>query len=142
VLDEFSSPSVAGVAFLSGGQSNQRASAHLNAMNVKFGLIAPWPLTFSYARAIQQPALEKWRVRRRICPQHRNSFIIGLCNVLHIWANTAPKWKRKKSLHLHKGLAALRRSLRSAGFRWGANLAFAPQPSLTKFCYNLTYTMH
>jgi fructose-bisphosphate aldolase class I len=54
-------PSVAGVAFLSGGQSNERASAHLNAMNVKFGLIAPWPLTFSYARAIQQPALEYWR---------------------------------------------------------------------------------
>lgn len=53
--------SVAGVAFLSGGQSNERASEHLNAMNVKFGSIIPWPLTFSYARAIQQPALENWK---------------------------------------------------------------------------------
>jgi fructose-bisphosphate aldolase class I len=53
--------SVAGVAFLSGGQSNERASAHLNAMNVKFGSIIPWPLTFSYARAIQQPALDNWK---------------------------------------------------------------------------------
>lgn len=53
--------SVAGVAFLSGGQSNERASAHLNTMNVKFGAKIPWPLTFSYARAIQQPALDKWK---------------------------------------------------------------------------------
>jgi len=53
--------SVAGVAFLSGGQSNEKASAHLNAMNVKYAEQAPWTLTFSYARAIQQPALEAWK---------------------------------------------------------------------------------
>ncbi|MBW4576089.1 MAG: fructose-bisphosphate aldolase class I [Aphanothece sp. CMT-3BRIN-NPC111] len=53
--------SVAGVAFLSGGQTFEQASAHLNAMNVKFGGIIPWPLTFSYARAIQQPALDAWK---------------------------------------------------------------------------------
>ncbi len=53
--------SVAGVAFLSGGQSNEQASAHLNAMNVKYAEQAPWTLTFSYARAIQQPALEAWK---------------------------------------------------------------------------------
>ncbi len=52
---------VAGIAFLSGGQSNELASAHLNAMNVRFGSRTPWPLTFSYARAIQQPALEIWQ---------------------------------------------------------------------------------
>ncbi|MEM7016083.1 MAG: class I fructose-bisphosphate aldolase [Pseudomonadota bacterium] len=51
---------VAGVAFLSGGQSNERASAHLNDMNVRFGDRCPWPLTFSYARAIQGPALQHW----------------------------------------------------------------------------------
>ncbi len=51
---------LAGVAFLSGGQSNELATAHLNAMNTMYrGL--PWPLTFSYARALQQPALEGWR---------------------------------------------------------------------------------
>lgn len=53
--------SVAGVAFLSGGQSNEQASAHLNAMNVKYAEQAPWSITFSYARAIQQPALEAWK---------------------------------------------------------------------------------
>ncbi len=52
---------VPGVAFLSGGQSAQLASAHLNAMHVDFKGRLPWALTFSFARAIQQPALEIWR---------------------------------------------------------------------------------
>ena len=52
---------VRGVAFLSGGQSCALASEHLNAMNVKYRSRLPWPLTFSYARAIQQPALQIWR---------------------------------------------------------------------------------
>lgn len=52
--------SVTGIAFLSGGQSNERASAHLNAMNVKYADQAPWNITFSYARAIQGPALDAW----------------------------------------------------------------------------------
>jgi fructose-bisphosphate aldolase, class I len=51
---------VAGIAFLSGGQSKERASAHLNLINAKFGSQCPWPITFSYARAIQQPALDYW----------------------------------------------------------------------------------
>jgi fructose-bisphosphate aldolase class I len=55
---------VAGIAFLSGGQSGELASARLNAMNLRFQAPRarpPWPLAFSYARAIQQPALEIWR---------------------------------------------------------------------------------
>ena len=52
--------SVAGIAFLSGGQSMEKSSAHLNAMNAMFGAQCPWPVTFSYARAIQQPALDYW----------------------------------------------------------------------------------
>ena len=52
--------SVAGVAFLSGGQTTEQASAHLNAMNTMFKDL-PWPLTFSYARALQQPALDAWK---------------------------------------------------------------------------------
>ncbi|MEL6354591.1 MAG: class I fructose-bisphosphate aldolase [Cyanobacteria bacterium J06627_28] len=51
---------VAGIAFLSGGQTKEAASAHLNEMNQQFGDQCPWPVTFSYARAIQQPALEHW----------------------------------------------------------------------------------
>ncbi|MGO9538578.1 MAG: class I fructose-bisphosphate aldolase [Limisphaerales bacterium] len=52
---------VPGIAFLSGGQSSQLASARLNAMNVRFKSRAPWALAFSFARAIQQPALEIWQ---------------------------------------------------------------------------------
>ncbi len=54
---------VAGIAFLSGGQSGELASARLNAINLRrepARLRAPWPLVFSFARAIQQPALEIW----------------------------------------------------------------------------------
>ena len=51
---------VPGVAFLSGGQSGELASAHLNAMNNRYKSRLPWALTFSYARAIQQPAMEIW----------------------------------------------------------------------------------
>jgi len=52
---------VPGVAFLSGGQPAELASARLNAMNVRFESRLPWALTFSFSRAIQQPALEIWR---------------------------------------------------------------------------------
>ncbi|WP_299413139.1 class I fructose-bisphosphate aldolase [Acaryochloris sp. IP29b_bin.148] len=52
---------VAGVAFLSGGQSAEQSAAHLSSMNARYQSICPWPVTFSYARAIQQPALEHWR---------------------------------------------------------------------------------
>jgi fructose-bisphosphate aldolase class I len=51
---------VPGVAFLSGGQPGQLASARLNAMNVRFKSRLPWAVAFSFARAIQQPALEIW----------------------------------------------------------------------------------
>ena len=52
---------VPGIAFLSGGQSPELASARLNAMNLRFKSRLPWALTFSFSRAIQQPALEIWR---------------------------------------------------------------------------------
>jgi fructose-bisphosphate aldolase class I len=52
---------VPGVAFLSGGQAPELASARLNAMNVRFKSRLPWALAFSFARAIEQPALEIWQ---------------------------------------------------------------------------------
>ena len=52
---------VPAIAFLSGGQSAELASARLNAMNVRFKSRLPWALAFSFARAIQQPALEVWK---------------------------------------------------------------------------------
>jgi len=48
-----------GVVFLSGGQTDENATAHLDAMNRMGG--APWPLTFSYSRALQNTALKTWR---------------------------------------------------------------------------------
>jgi fructose-bisphosphate aldolase class I len=61
---------VAGIAFLSGGQSAKLATARLNAMNLRAGSQGPetalpanglpWPLTFSFGRALQQPALGLW----------------------------------------------------------------------------------
>jgi fructose-bisphosphate aldolase class I len=52
---------VPAIAFLSGGQSPELASARLNEMNVRFKSRLPWALAFSFARAIQQPALELWK---------------------------------------------------------------------------------
>ena len=51
---------VPGIAFLSGGQSAQLASARLNAMNMRYKMHVPWALSFSFSRAIQEPALEAW----------------------------------------------------------------------------------
>ena len=50
---------VPGVAFLSGGQSSETATAHLNAMNAQFGEL-PWELSFSYGRALQAAPLRAW----------------------------------------------------------------------------------
>ena len=49
---------VPGIAFLSGGQSSEEATAHLSAMNAGYDL--PWGLTYSYGRALQADALEAW----------------------------------------------------------------------------------
>ena len=51
---------VPGIAFLSGGQSSDLATAHLNTMNKKYMSEMPWNLTFSYGRALQEDALKAW----------------------------------------------------------------------------------
>ena len=50
---------VGGIVFLSGGQSNEKATAHLNAMNA-LAEAHPWQLSFSYGRALQDPPLRAW----------------------------------------------------------------------------------
>jgi fructose-bisphosphate aldolase class I len=57
-LKETVPPAVPGIAFLSGGQSDEEATAHLSAMNAMFDV--PWKLTFSYGRALQAAALKAW----------------------------------------------------------------------------------
>jgi fructose-bisphosphate aldolase, class I len=58
-------PAVPGIAFLSGGQSPQQATERLRAMHEQFaGRFAgrlPWAVTFSFSRAVQQPAVDAWR---------------------------------------------------------------------------------
>ena len=51
-------PAVPGIAFLSGGQSSEEATAHLSAMNSGYDL--PWSLTYSYGRALQDSAIKAW----------------------------------------------------------------------------------
>ncbi|ALE03135.1 class I fructose-bisphosphate aldolase [Bartonella ancashensis] len=53
---------VPGIAFLSGGQSDEEATAHLSAMNALGAM--PWKLTFSYGRALQAAALKAWGGKR------------------------------------------------------------------------------
>jgi fructose-bisphosphate aldolase class I len=58
VLKDCAPASLPGVAFLSGGQGDEDATAHLNAMH-RLGAL-PWGLTFSYGRALQHAALHTW----------------------------------------------------------------------------------
>jgi len=55
--------SLPGIVFLSGGQSAGLATAHLNAMNAGYPHL-PWPLSFSYGRALQDPCLKAWAGRK------------------------------------------------------------------------------
>jgi fructose-bisphosphate aldolase class I len=52
---------VPGIAFLSGGQGDEEATAHLNTMNAHYKGKLPWALTFSYGRALQQAAMSIWK---------------------------------------------------------------------------------
>jgi fructose-bisphosphate aldolase class I len=75
-------PAVSGIAFLSGGQSPELATARLNAMNDGVrNEGAPWPLVFSFSRAIQQPALDLWRGKEANVPMAQRALIHRLrCN--------------------------------------------------------------
>ncbi len=66
---------VPGIAFLSGGQSSELASARLNAMNVRFTSRVPWALAFSFARAIQQPALKIWAGHEANVPAAQHALV-------------------------------------------------------------------
>ena len=53
--------SVSGIAFLSGGQTPEKANSHLNTMHLTYKSSLPWKLTFSFSRAIQVPVLAMWK---------------------------------------------------------------------------------
>ncbi len=72
VLKDQVPAAVPGIAFLSGGQTDEEATAHLSAMNRIAG--KPWPLTFSYGRALQNVALRSWAGRRENFPLAQAAF--------------------------------------------------------------------
>src|ERR1700742_1138060 len=63
---------VPGIAFLSGGQSDEDATAHLNAMNANYDL--PWALTFSYGRALQHAPQHAWGGKAENVPAAQAAF--------------------------------------------------------------------
>lgn len=70
---------VPGLVFLSGGQSDARATEHLNAMNQGEG--APWELSFSFGRALQAPALKAWAGRpANIAAAQQKLLLRAQCN--------------------------------------------------------------
>ncbi|HYY77734.1 MAG TPA: class I fructose-bisphosphate aldolase [Actinomycetes bacterium] len=64
--------SVPGIVFLSGGQTDEAATAHLNAMNQRGP--HPWQLSFSYGRALQAPALKAWKGERANVPAAQKAY--------------------------------------------------------------------
>jgi fructose-bisphosphate aldolase class I len=72
---------VPAIAFLSGGQPAELATARLNAMNLRFRSRMPWALAFSFARAIQQPALELWQGHEaNVVPAQQALYHRARCN--------------------------------------------------------------
>lgn len=72
---------VPGIAFLSGGQSGELASEHLNAMHSHLKSPLPWALTFSFARALQYPAIEIWNGEEKNTEAAQQAFLHrALCN--------------------------------------------------------------
>lgn len=73
---------VSGIAFLSGGQTSELASARLNAMNVRFKNKLPWELSFSYGRALQEPALEIWNGKEKnVAEAQKALYHRAVCNL-------------------------------------------------------------
>jgi len=92
---------VPGIAFLSGGQSGELASARLNAMNVRFKSRLPWALAFSFARAIQQPALEIWHGKQaNVSAAQQALFHRATCN------RAARRGEYNAEMELHMSVTA------------------------------------
>ena len=86
---------VPGIVFLSGGQSDELATAHLNAMNAT-GAALPWPLSFSYGRALQAPALKAWQGRPANVPAAQNAlFHRAKCNSAACFGRYTPEMEKQ-----------------------------------------------
>ncbi len=93
---------VAGIAFLSGGQSAELASARLNALNAGHGAPAdrpPWPLVFSFGRALQHPAMQVWRGREANVFEAQRALMQRIvCNAAAIQGTYAASMERDPAL--------------------------------------------
>ncbi|MFZ5618094.1 MAG: class I fructose-bisphosphate aldolase [Pseudomonadota bacterium] len=65
---------VPGIVFLSGGQSDEEATANLNAMNAEYRQVMPWALSFSYGRALQAAPLKAWGGKAENVPAGQRAF--------------------------------------------------------------------
>jgi fructose-bisphosphate aldolase class I len=65
-----------GVVFLSGGQSEEEASLNLNEINKISDVAKPWPLSFSYGRALQNSALKEWAGKPENVENGRKAFLV------------------------------------------------------------------
>jgi fructose-bisphosphate aldolase, class I len=73
---------VAGIVFLSGGQTPEEATENLAAIERHAKEVnAPWPLTFSYARALQEEALTLWKGKEENVPAAREAYLARLAKV-------------------------------------------------------------
>jgi fructose-bisphosphate aldolase class I len=95
---------VAGIAFLSGGQSAELASVRLNALNIGHGSPAdrsPWPLVFSFGRALQQPALQIWRGQdANVVAAQRALIHRAACNGAALHGAYTPSMEHEPALQL------------------------------------------
>jgi fructose-bisphosphate aldolase class I len=75
-------PQIAGIVFLSGGQIPDQATENLEAITRQARAVsAPWPLTFSYARALQEETLALWKGDEANVPAARTAFLERLAKV-------------------------------------------------------------
>jgi len=73
---------IAGITFLSGGQTPEQATENLAAIiKIAAGAQTPWPITFSYARALQDEALTIWKGKEENVPAAREAFLARLSKV-------------------------------------------------------------
>ena len=88
--------SVPGIVFLSGGQTDEDATAHLNAMNALGP--HPWKLSFSYGRALQAPALKAWRGDADNVEAAQKAFLRrAKFNGAAAAGSYAPEWEREEA---------------------------------------------
>lgn len=75
-LQRTTPPAVPGITFLSGGQSEEEASLHLNAMNAQNLGARPWRLSFSYGRALQKTVLKVWSGKKENVQKAQQALLV------------------------------------------------------------------